>query len=844
MSKGGGAPNIHTPPADSQRVRLEPQLTALSKITTDRAGDLRSSPLGLAPEQVLVFEIVGTVEEFVAAVRRIEGMEWMSEWAAEDALPDEFFFDKKDAGKALPRRLFFVTANQRAMDQLLRLWKSWLGDPAAKFPHGFGKWKDVFRRLRSIRRWGIRDRLLETGVLEDWQYQIANGSGIVHVEIEFWFRRDAEARTRIEDDFADVVAAANGQIIARSAIPDIGYHAVLAAMPVQAVTVFVGDPDVIPFRSADASTDWLYFEQVMQARATGQIAIDILPEPEGTTPEWTAQKPNSPPIGALLDGMPLAQHVVLRDRLVVDDPLDWADNYTAARRVHGTAMASIIIRGDLNDEDAPPLESSLYVRPVMLPREETTGGEHIPRHLLSTDLLHSAVRRMFTGDGNEPPSAPTVRVINFSICHADRPFFSVMSPLARLLDWLAFEYGVLFVVSAGNHGDPIVLECDRGTVERLNAHELQNFTIRSVIRDARNRRILSPAESINSMTVGASHGDSAGAVNLPGGLINPILGRECFSPVGSLGFGFRRAVKPDVLAPGGRQVFRTRLGTKYASEILDPTPSPRPLGVSVAAPGGEGDTTARMQICGTSNAAARVTRDAIQIIETLDGVTDNAGQLLIADPFRSLASKCLLAHGATWGEALKSIEDATNGREGDPREIARRLLGYGCTSGSETATCTDERVTVLGVGELNDGDAHLYDLPIPSELSGRVLWRKLSVTLAWNSPIRIHHQKYRGAGLWFAVPEFKRFALARSEADWQAVRRGTLQHEIFQGTDPVVVNDGEHLRVVVNCNADAGRLMERVPYVLAVSLEVAEGVAIPMYDRVSARLRQMVPIRA
>ncbi len=42
--------------------------------------------------------------------------------------------------------------------------------------------------------------------------------------------------------------------------------------------------------------------------------------------------------------------------------------------------------------------------------------------------------------------------------------------------------------------------------------------------------------------------------------------------------------------------------------------------------------------------------------------------------------------------------------------------------------------------------------------------------------------------------------------DWQTVRRGTLQHEIFEGSDAVEFVDGASVRIKVNCRADAGTL--------------------------------------
>jgi hypothetical protein len=103
----------------------------------------------------------------------------------------------------------------------------------------------------------------------------------------------------------------------------------------------------------------------------------------------------------LLDGLPRSNHALLAGRLIVDDPQGWEQDYQAIERVHGTAMASLIVRGDLSSaEDAiarPP-----YVRPIMRPDPRdfrVPRGEGLPANQLTVDLLHAAVRRLYEGEG-------------------------------------------------------------------------------------------------------------------------------------------------------------------------------------------------------------------------------------------------------------------------------------------------------------------------------------------------------------------------------------------------------------------------------------------------------------
>lgn len=82
---------------------------------------------------------------------------------------------------------------------------------------------------------------------------------------------------------------------------------------------------------------------------SNDLESDELPE----TPEYHKPPlPTEPPIAGVLDGLPLANHVLLSDRIIIDDPDDWAQNYQASHRRHGTAMTSLIIHGDLSNNDS------------------------------------------------------------------------------------------------------------------------------------------------------------------------------------------------------------------------------------------------------------------------------------------------------------------------------------------------------------------------------------------------------------------------------------------------------------------------------------------------------------
>jgi hypothetical protein len=146
--------------------------------------------------------------------------------------------------------------------------------------------------------------------------------------------------------------------------------------------------------------------------------------------------------------------------------------------------------------------------------------------------------------------------------------------------------------------------------------------------------------------------------------------------------------------------------------------------------------------------------------------------------------------------------------------------------------CNEYRAVALGCGSLTADLALVHKFPLPPSLSGIRCWRRLAITLAWFTPINPLHQHWRRADLWFS-PTFDKLKTRRKEADWQAVQRGTIQHEIMEGKKAAAYIDGDAVEISVNCKADAGILEEAVPYALAVSLEVPEELGVDIYNEVT-----------
>ncbi|WP_150116043.1 S8 family peptidase [Desulfovibrio fairfieldensis] len=839
-----GFPNVRKPSAARQWDRLSPQFQQLQKAFEDQRVRLQQNAAGIEPEQVLVIETIGSVQDFANAVKKIQGFEWMGEVEGAKTPPDDDFYDERHHDHELGVQLYMIMSNQRALEEMLALWKRYKSNPGHKLKRGLTKFRDVFLCLKDIRRWGLRERLLETGLLEIWKEDLANDpERNVRFETELWFRENADHRAQRAAQIISLIEQMDGRILSQAAIPAICYHAILGELPAAGVKAIIDDPN----------TELTLCDDVMFFRPVGQMSIGTVPSAEETEPagDVDTSMPIGDPVVALLDGMPLANHRLLANRMIIDDPDNFEEEYAASERIHGTSMASLIAHGDLSVQ-SPSLSRPIYVRPIMkpIPSPNQPRPELMPEDRLAVDLIHSAVKRLFEGENGEPPVSPSVRVINLSIGDERRPFIRAISPFARLLDWLSAKYGVLFIVSAGNHLSPIELDPSLPPLESLPPDELERAVIKSLYGDAWSRRLLAPAEAINPLTVGALHHDKAPDAPLGAHRINP-LHSVLPSPVSAFGSGYSRSIKPDLLYSGGRQCYPRPMTTVPPQKLELRASYKIQPGNKFASPSTlVGELNATVYGCGTSNAAALMSRNASICYDTLEQIFDDQTIAQDMRKYEAPLLKAMLVHGCSWGDIGIHLIDILNntGNGARARTLTCNWLGYGAPDIDRVFDCTEQRATLLGFGELTDGHAHIFNLPIPPSLGSRRDRRRLTVTLAWLSPIAAQTQKYRATRLWFTVPAGSSLTPDRQEAcggqgGWQTVQRGTVQHEIFEGSSAEPIGDGDRISIQVNCREDAKKTTLPVPYGLLVSLEVAEGLDLPIYNEVRTRITPAIQIQ-
>lgn len=904
----------HFPGHARQVERLSHQLDELRQDFSRYKASISGVVAGLEPETVLVIEIAGSVENFRQAVEDTDGLEWLGEWGVEDIEPDDDFYEAPKIGvdffknkidsitnraqskeiqeilkecgfidndgkiiadkipklslpdhlthlskdiirainsakdKRLKGQLFLSFGNEKGLNELLALWQRW--EKGQELPQGKTKWRDVFNQTLRIRRWGIEETLRETGMIDYWHDLLdpINPVQEIHCQIELFYRRTLAKRKQNETMITALLAKMGGQTLGPFIdMPSIAFHAVKVKLPADKVCHLL---NLLDSPNAEIDIQLFKFPGVMYFRPTGQ-SLAVSGDEVGEPGEFPEGSPELPPVAAILDGAPNLLHEALKDRLLFDDPDNLAAEYQPGEKRHGTAMASLVVHGELVDGLSAPLTRKVYHLAIMQPNPQARSfgkhEEHFPDEVFFEDRIERAVRRMFKGEGNIPAQAPGIKIINLSIGDPERPFIHTPSPWARLLDWLSCKYRVLFCVSAGNYSENIDIGIPHSEFSALSDEQKVAHILKCIKQQLLERRLLSPAESLNALTVGALHTDESGNYT-PGQRIDLLPNGALFSPISRFGHGFRRSVKPEILFPGGRQL--------YTLPALD-NGQHFPLDTGLRTPGQqvawdsarEGELSQTVYTRGTSNATALATRSGARIYEVIADLQGDYGEQ-IHDDLMAVLIKTLLVHGAQHDDQVEKVLTETLKTPNNShrfKEVLARYIGYGAVNIERVLACTEQRGTILGCGEIREDQVHEYLFPLPLGLSGSKVWRRMVVTLAWFSPINPAHRNMREAKLsfqpvskWGELP----LKLKRVDSDHNQVLRGTVQHEVLEGEEQIAVyHENGHILLHVTCKADATeKLDDAIPYGLAVTLEVVEGIGIPIYQQIRARIKPQVTV--
>lgn len=806
---GGGRAQFTDPDARARRIdaRFDEALAAI--------GDqilIAESIQAADPQLVLVFEALDEQIDLSNVAEKL-GIEILIE--VEDAVPPPDgvrLMSEKPRNPFISSCLHAVCMNQTALDNLLSLWRAW--KDTQQLPSGYSPLRNLFAHLRDVRPWGPQDRLRTIDWADYFEGRIDDR--LHSIEIELWYRRTPSVRDKSQREVTALVEQAGGRVTTVRIIDQIGYHGLKCEVPTELLRRLAGgDFDGVQVvRSAN----------VMYLRVTGQSLPIAGPSTE-IQGDIEDPLPGGDPILCLLDGVPMANHVLLRDRVIVSDPDDLARSATVDERRHGTWMASVAVWGD-RGSNQPPAARPILIRPVLVPSDETTDRtEELPANELAPDLMWRAFRELFDGTPDQPAAAPTVAIVNISVGDPASPFEAVLSSWARIIDWLSYEYGVLVVISAGNHGTLRLLPSTSAELVGATGADRRQVLLDAIDRRQNERRILAPAESVNALTVGAIHDDCSSAV-AKGYVVDPTDGHPSISPVTPTGSGYRRSIKPDLVAHGGRAFYREAATPQDVIAFRSQTALGP--GLKVATPPQANET----HVAGTSFAAGLISRQAARLHDLVDEISADTP---ITRRQRAAAIKALLVHGTEW-----------------PADLAYAPLSPEVAVGNGVATrdyadgCARNEAVILFLGSIGAAEEQELLFPLPDGLNVRET-KRIEATLAWLSPVNWRYRQYRCAALSFVCPAGAIPKLGAPSGHPTAVTtRGaaTVQHQLWEMEKAFASGQGSDMSVRVKCYEQAGGLSgRRVDYAVAVSLWVAPAVNVDVYSQVREQIRERVAVR-
>lgn len=721
--------------------------------------------------------------------------------------------------------------------RLLSYWRAYT--EGRRRPDEAKEWWALFGYLSDVRVWSAKDRI-DPSLIRYINFTLADDpTRPIRMEVDLWFRHDEDARLKAGESLAAILESVGGELLDFALIEEIEYQTALISVPAEVareLATLAG-----PIADADV---------VMAVRPQSLYRLETPAEDTSEAGEWPAlEEPDArAAIAALLDGYPIQNHSLLRNRVDVAEVDIAGGDVPVDRRFHGTAMASLIQHGDLSNGESS-IGRTLIVVPI-LAAPQSGNCETTPNDKLPLAMVYNAVVALKEGLDDSDPIGPDVVIINHSVCDQQAPFVRRPSAWAKLIDFLSYEYGVLFVISAGNIRTPIVLDAypDRQAFLDADPIERQIAILRAIEGAKGTRGILSPAEAVNAITVGAVHTDGAG--DCPDHHVDPYSEIGMTNLCSAVGLGVNRAIKPDLINDGGRQVAASSDGNPgvviWGEEIGH-------LGQLAAAPDIHGgDLSFTRRSTGTSNAAALTTRVGIRIADALEAVVADTGQRWQDLATRAVMLKALLAHGCEWGAVGDVLEAAYP--PFDPRawqrrrEAITRFLGFGKPNSDRVVEGDSNRVTLIGDDIITAEALHEYRVPIPSAMLKNREIRRITMTLAWCTPIRPRSTAYRGVAMDIVDKDGKKDFWKGVQKALQPLpvvsRRGTLFHMVLEGKNSTDFTDAAGLFVGVQARALHEEFAEaRVPYAIAITLEVAQSLRADIYNEVRTKVRARPVVR-
>lgn len=541
------------------------------------------------------------------------------------------------------------------------------------------------------------------------------------------------------------------------------------------------------------------------------LEISNLLEIELANAPTVAEIDNDLPIIGIIDSG-IISHPLLKDLVVgsigVPESLGIADDFG-----HGTRVAGVSVYGDLRTQIATG--TIIPNARICTSKVVNNLGAFDDKTLVSSQMRSSITK--LNAEFN-------CRIFVISLGDISSPYKGgKIGTWACTLDELARELNVLIVVSAGNRSPRTTFETLEEAVTQYPNYLLED-----------NNGLLEPANALNVLTVGSiSHGDGVDISGIHDMNIQPITKRKEPSPFTRKGPGVGSSIKPEVIDFGGTYVFDAVAGRLVSGKDM---PSAGVLTLN---------HTFMDQLftagSGTSYSAPLVAYKASQLLKALPNASANLLRALLVNstsmPFETM-------------QCMAHLNEAD----------ARNVVGYGLIDGEKASYSDDARVTMFAEDELVLDHFAVYQIPIPLIFQETVGKKHISITLSFDPPVRHTRADYAGVSMNFRLirgmdpatifdfyrkrekkegkqPEFPDRYVCKMQPSSTLREKGSVQKASITFSKDIS-DYGDNYFLVVRC--ESGWAKDIVSQKYAVVVEISHEVNIPLYARLTSRVRARV----
>lgn len=524
------------------------------------------------------------------------------------------------------------------------------------------------------------------------------------VEVELWHPGDKAGAGERLTELRTLVAAAKSQ---DEQVTDsfVGDSLALAKLKVSGTTLtrvlhaaIVAEVELPPQPVFDA--------QVARQATLQQFAPPIAPDPTSAARV------------CILDSGITSAHPLLAPHVGHAEAVLTAGGDASDQHGHGTMVGGIAVFGDVR----AAYESGAFASPVLLFSARVLNN----RNEFDDDKLIVNQIREAIETFRKPPHE--CRVFNLSLGDCDAALVRTkgrQTRWAEALDVLARELEVLLVVSAGNRAEVC-------TIRTAEAEQVVTGYPRYLCEPAAG--LNDPATAAIAVTVGAiadrNTPSIASSATSNGDIVRALAGVREPAPFTRVGPGVNGAIKPEFVAVGGNLVF-----DGYGNNVRRIRSEP---GTAVMSLGREPLRSLFAWNFGTSFAAPAIARAAAIVWAEL---TTQLGR----SPHPNLVRAVLASSASVPTEAAECL-----GKLSEKRAVLR-VCGYGVPDLELARRSADRRVTMIADEEITLDHFQIFPIPVPPEFVCAPGTKHVSVSLAFDPPVRARRADYLGVEMHFDV---------------------------------------------------------------------------------------------